>query len=249
MKKFSRLIAFTLCFVIAMSSFAFAATPAAIKTKDETAKTKTVEIVSPADNSVVKSDSLLVSVKLNKAATIKVTVYEQKIENRKVITSYVSGAAVTREAISYSSVDTSKLEEKDLVSKAAIVSESSITTGAAVTKAAVSTSAAVSTKAAVNPYVDRLYVSPVYYTSKDEIGFYTKEINDVKPGMYKVVVEVVEEKTEKDKDGKEKKSEKVVETTESLIAVKEKPVEKQVTTKEKSGALTIISNLLKSLFK
>lgn len=245
MKKFSKLIAFVLCLVTLASTFAFAVTPAAITTTNAAVvkKQNIADIVSPVSGSATKSDSLLVSVKLNKAATVKVTIYEEKIENRKVVTTYVSGVAITKEAISYTSVDVTSF---GAVSSVAITSAAATTT-----KEAVSGSAVNASSAAVKPYVDKLFVSPVYYTSKDELGFYTGQVNDVKPGLYKMVVEVVEEKTAKDKDGKEYKYETSIEKTESIFAVQEKPAEEktQAQTKEKANALTIITTILKSLFK
>jgi len=232
MKELKRVIAFAICLVIAMSCFAFADTKTAVKTA------KTVEptavIVSPADGSISESDSLLVSVKINKAATIKVTIYEEKIENKKIVTNIVSGTAVTREAISYTSVDTSKIKEDEFFIKSE-EKGSSVATSAAATAPAIAT------------YVDKYY-SSAYYTNKDALGFYTAQENEIKPGIYKVLVETIEQ----DELGKDV----VKESTNSLVVVKEKPAEEEkktftvtTPTKEKTSALSKISNFFKSLFK
>ena len=126
---------------------------------------------------------------------------------------YVSGDNVritTYSSITYKSVDTTSFEAIDFVSNAALAT-----------------------------YVDRVYVSPVTYKSTEKIGFYTKQISGVKPGLYKISVQVL------NKDGK------VTETTSRLIAVKAKPAveDKVVFEQKQSGALKVIQNLLKSIFK
>lgn len=223
MKEFKRITAFVLTLVFIMSAFVFAdtTTESAI-----VAEEPTVTIVSPMENSIVSSDSFLVSVKLNKAATIKVSIFEEKIKNTEIVTSYVSGAAVTSTAISYDSVDTATFEAANFKARTS--------------------------------YTDVLYTTPASYTSKETIGFYSSTIENVQPGLYKVVVETVvdevEEKTEiLDKEGEElevKKAEpeKIV----KYICVKAKEEDQTqvfAQTKEKSGALSIISSFLKSLFK
>ena len=164
MKELKRIVAFVLTIVLMMGSFAFADTPKATVVKDPTAT-----IVSPTNNSIVSSDTFLVSVKLNKAATVKISVYEQKEVIKKVVTEKVSGSTVTKEAISYISFDTSKFEEKDFTSNAAL-----------------------------NNSKGFVYTTPASYTSKDNIGFYTSKVENVKPGIYKVVVETIEQVTLKD---------------------------------------------------
>ena len=83
-------------------------------------------------------------------------------------------------------------------------------------------------------YSDRVYASTVRYKNESEIGFYTKQLSSVKPGLYKVVV----------KDGSE--------STSCYVAVKEKPAETEkdnIFTTQKSGALQFLRNMLKSLFR
>lgn len=219
MKELKRIVAFVLTIVLMMGSFAFADTPQTAVVKDSTAT-----IVSPTNNSIVSSDTFLVSVKLNKAATVKISVYEQKEVIKKVVTEKVSGSTVTKEAISYVSFDTAKFVEKDFTSNAALESSEGFA-----------------------------YTTPAAYTSKDNVGFYTSKVENVKPGIYKVVVETIEQVTVKDeKTGKETKVDKVVETVSSMIAVKTKVETAPVVfeqKKEKGSVLTVVSNILKAIFK
>jgi len=212
MKDIKRIIAFVLTIVMLTCSVSFAADP-------------TASIVSPSANSITTSDSLLVSVKLNKPGTVRVTVYEEKIKVVEIKTTEaaVSGAAVTSTAVSkaaaelatyaavsYKSVDTTSFEAIDFTSS----------------------------NPALSTYVDRIYIDPETFTSTEKIAFYTKQLTGVKPGLYKVKVQVL------DKKGK------VTETVSSLIAVKEKPVEEKVVFEQKqSGAIKVLQNLLKSIFK
>lgn len=223
MKEFKRITAFVLTLVLLMSSFAFAdnlTTESAVVVEEPTAT-----IVSPLENSIVSSDSFLVSVKLNKAATIKVSIYEEKVKKTEVVTSYVSGTAVTKTAVSYEGVNTTTFEAIDFKTRAS--------------------------------YTDVLYTTPASYTSKDNIGFYSSTIENVEPGLYKVVVETVEEVKEEKVEVIEKETKEEVKKAEpekitKYICVKAKEdADSQVftQTKEKSGALSIISSFLKSLFK
>ena len=222
MKEFRKIIAFVLALVMLSSTFVFAdtakATDAAVVVKEPTAT-----IVSPTKNSIVNSDNFLVSVKINKIANVRISIFEQKAVNKKVVTTYVSGSAVTKEAISYSSVDVSTFEAINFTSNPAL-----------------------------KTYVGVKLITPVSVQVKEPIEFYTARVEGLNPGLYKVLVETLETVTEKDaKTGKETKVEKVVESTSSLICVKgKKENEKDVfTTKEKTSVLTVVTNFLKSLFK
>ena len=71
------------------------------------------------------------------------------------------------------------------------------------------------------------------------MGFYTKQLSSVKPGLYKVVVETMGE------------NETVVSTISSLVAVKQKE-EKQdqnIFQNQTTTALQFIQNLIKKVFK
>ena len=171
-----------------------------------------VSIVSPTANTVTTSDKLLVSVKLTNPGKARITVYEQCIKNVEILT---TGSALeknlsTYAAVSYESVDTTSYEAIDLTSNAALAT-----------------------------YASRVYSATEIYENKDKIGFYTKQISDVKPGLYKVVAQALDEKGN------------IVETVSSLIAIKAKPVEEQpvVFEQKQSAAVKLLQNLLQAIFK
>ena len=86
-----------------------------------------------------------------------------------------------------------------------------------------------------------LLVSESGYTSDKSIEFYTKELKDVAPGLYRIEIETL------DGNGK------ISETINSYIAVcekKEKEVDQAVlVSTEKKGLLQSIKDLIKSIFK
>lgn len=87
---------------------------------------------------------------------------------------------------------------------------------------------------AIPEYNDGVYAATVRYTNDSEIGFYTKQLSGVEPGLYKVVV--------KDSSGK----------TSCYVAVKEKqaePEKSNIFTTQRSGALQFLRNVLRSLFR
>lgn len=154
-----------------------------------------VSVVSPVPNSVVYSDSILVSVKVNEKATIKVTVFEEKSKD-------TAGNLV--------STDVSKMTSKDLE-------------GLDLSK-----------------YTDSVYSAAVTYTNEGEIGFYTKQLSSVKPGLYRVQVDTLNEKEES------------VATVSSLVAVNQKKEEKQeqnIFQNQRTTALQYVHNLIKRLLK
>ncbi len=170
-----------------------------------------VSIVSPTANTVATSDKLLVSVKLTNPGKARITVYEQCIKNVEILTtgSAVEKNLATYAAVSYTSVDTTSFEAIDLTSNAAL-----------------------------STYVSRLYAATEIYENKDKIGFYTKQLSDVNPGLYKVVAQALDEKGN------------VVETVSSLIAIKAKPVEEPVVFEQKqSAAVKLLQNILQAIFK
>ena len=227
MKNYKRIIAFVLTIVMLACSFSFAADP-------------TASIVSPAANSVFASDSLLVSVKLNNPCTVRITVYEEKIKvvDVNATASAISGAAVTAPAISAAAIT-----ETAITVPAINGEDAEFATYASVSYKSVDTTSFEAIDFVSNPalstYVDKIYLNPVTYTSTEKIGFYTKQLTGVKPGLYKIKVQVLDEKG------------KVTETVSSLIAIKAKPVvdEKVVFEQKQTGAIKVLQNLLKSIFK
>ena len=237
MKNYKRIIAFVLTIVMLACSFSFAADP-------------TASIVSPAANSVFASDSLLVSVKLNNPCTVRITVYEEKIKvvDVNATASAISGAAVTAPAISAAAVTAPAISAAAITETAITVpaingEDAEFATYASVSYKSVDTTSFEAIDFVSNPalstYVDKIYLNPVTYTSTEKIGFYTKQLTGVKPGLYKIKVQVLDEKG------------KVTETVSSLIAIKAKPVvdEKVVFEQKQTGAIKVLQNLLKSIFK
>lgn len=90
----------------------------------------------------------------------------------------------------------------------------------------------------LSKYSDSVYMSAVTYTNEGEIGFYTKQLSNVKPGLYRVKVETLNDKGE------------AVSTVSSLVAVNQK-VEKQEQNifQNKTTALQFLQNLIKKVFK
>lgn len=176
-KRFARIIALMLCLLIMAGTASFAAS-----------------VVSPAANSIVYSDSLLVSVKVTDKSTIRVTVYEEKQKDS-------SGNLVSVDVADMTSSDISGLDLKK--------------------------------------YTDSVFSAAATYTNTSDVGFYTKQLSSVKPGLYKVVVETMGE------------NETVVSTISSLVAVKQKE-EKQdqnIFQNQTTTALQFIQNLIKKVFK
>ena len=169
-----------------------------------------VSIVSPADKSVSVSDSLVISVKINNPGKIRVGVYEQCIKTTEILStgSALKGTFATYASVKYDSVDTSAYTAASLTSNPALAT-----------------------------YVSRTYKAPVVYDSTEKIGFYTDSISNVKPGIYKLVVEVLGEKGE------------VVSTISSTIALKAKPVEEDSTVFEStSTTFKLFQTILNKLF-
>jgi len=239
MKQGARIISFVLVMFMLMSSFCFAATPKA-------------SIVSPAADTVVSGDSLLISVKVADKNSVMVTVFEEfetvtdaKTSQASIIS--VNPSLLTEAELKAISSDYSaKLEAAKAPDKtedeAAVKAESpeenaSAAAVSAETSESAVTSAAASTKKYI--YTDKEYTSPAGFTASGELGFFTKQLTGVKPGLYRVQVDVL------DADGK------TAESIVNFVAVKEKPAEAKtdIFETQQSGAMTFLSNLLKSIFK
>jgi hypothetical protein len=183
-------------------------------------------IVSPTDCSIAYSDSLLVSVKLSDSATVRVTVYKEQTGSEKEVTA--DDGSVEKETV-YSDVDASNLTVNDLAAIAA--GKKTDDSGKLIL---------LSTGSGIPDYHDEVFASSVEYSNQSAgIGFYTKKLSDVKPGLYKVVVETLDNRKE------------VTETVVSYTAVKEKQEEKKSIFESisQSSALKFLQNLLRGLFK
>ncbi len=195
MKRFRHITIVTAIVLLLCSSFAFAGAAA---------------IVSPAANTIVYSDSLLVSVKVTEPKTVRVTVYEEKETSGETLVS----ANVTA------------FTEADLALVAA-----KKTQGAA--------ASTLSDGSTTKDYTSAAMGDAVSYTCDSSLGFYTKQISDVKPGLYRVQVETVNGDAT------------VSETVHSMVAVKVKPVEVKASIFQapQTGALQFLQTLIRNIFR
>jgi hypothetical protein len=207
LNRFKRITAIVLIMILMCSNFVFAGAAA---------------IVSPTANTIVYSDSFLVSVKIAEPKTIRVTVYEQKeLNNEQLI-----------------SVNVVNINAEDLV----LIAEGPIpliTGETVVTEVEVSAVATLSDGSAVKSYTPVALSEAATYTCIGQLGFYTKQIDNVKPGLYKIEVETLNAAAE------------VTETINNFVAVKVKPVAEKVNIFEtpQTGALQFLQNLLKNIFR
>jgi len=208
MRSAKRVIAIVLSLIMLASVSAFAS----------------AAIVSPAKSSIVYSDSLLVSVKVSDAENIRVTVYEKK-DSRQI--EVVNENGILEKRTQYFSVDVTDFTEDDiaLIAAGRLLDDN----GEPIL---------LSTGAKVKRYTD--FISGESETFKNEAGisFYTKQLSDVKPGLYRVKVELL------DGEGLVKS------VSSNIVAVKDKELAPQEDVLAgQQNAVTVIQNLLKSIFK
>jgi hypothetical protein len=206
LKRFKRITAVLMIVLLLSTGFAFAGAAA---------------IVSPASNTIVYSDSLLVSVKVTEPKTIRVTVYEEK---------ETSGENLVSAKIS-------AYTESDLAIIASAKTQTGTLEGAVGIAAAVEPT--LSDGTTVKEYTSVAMDDAASYTSDSSLGFYTKQISDVTPGLYRIQVEAL------NVDGS------VGETIHSMVAVKTKPVEEKsdIFQAPQTGALQFLQTLLRNIFR
>ncbi len=210
MRRIRSIVAFALCVVLMASTVCFASSAA---------------IVSPAENSIIQGDSFLVSVKVTEKKTVRVTVYEE-LES--------SGEELV-------SASVAKYTTDDLAAIASTAAIAAKNAEAAEGEGAVDdTTYKLSDGTTAKTYTSRVYSEAAEYTNTKDIGFYTKQFSSVKPGLYRVTVETLDEEGE------------VAEVLHSYVAVKKKPAEEKTTlfqNQQGSTAIKFIQNLLKNLFR
>lgn len=179
-------------------------------------------IVSPTANTIIYSDNLLVSVKVTEPKTVRVSIYEEK--------DYINEQFV--------SVNVTDINDADLV-LIANGPAPQITTEAAMNLPSAPAVINLSNGTAVKTYTGVMLGQAADYTCTSQLGFYTKQISDVSPGLYRVQVDTI------DALGA------VTETINSLVAVKAKPIMEKSNIFEtpQTGALQFLQNLLKSIFR
>ena len=208
MRSAKRIIAIVLSLIMLASVSAFAS----------------AAIVSPAKSSIVYSDSFLVSVKVSDAENIRVTVYEKK-DSRQI--EIVNDKGIAEKRTQYFSVDVKDFTEDDiaLIAAGRLLDDNN-------------EPILLSTGAAVKRYTDFTVGEAETFKNETGISFYTKQLSDVKPGLYRVKVELL------DGDGLVKS------VSSHIVAVKEKELAPQEDVLSgQQNAVTVIQNLLKSIFK
>jgi hypothetical protein len=205
-------------------------------------------VVSPGANSVHDGDSILVSVKLTEKQTVRISVLRQMEEVKAAVTEITTdeeGNEQVKEVspAEYKAYDASKLSEADVALIAA-----------GETQDAKGNPVRLSNGAAVITLYGETVSGPVDYTNNNELGFYTKQISSLKPGLYVIQVDVLGDKT-KAEEGKEASDGdyEILESVRSYVALKEKPKEEPVADNgifsTRNSALQFLQNLLRSLFK
>ncbi len=209
--SFKRIITIVLCIVMLAGSLVFAAGSG-------------VSIVSPAAGSVVSGNSLLVSVKLAKQKSIRVTVYEEKTKNAKNKLEHAVVTGITKDDVTAiadiyaEAVENDKIYlDGDVNVPYFVVKFDDVTVR----------------------YCEAVYMEPAEYQTGDEVGFFTKQLSDVEPGLYRVQVEVLNARG------------KTTETISNFVAVTPKQTEDKTAIPEpqKNGIVTFLQNLLRSIFR
>ena len=210
MRRICGAIAFALCVALLATTVCFASSAA---------------IVSPAENSIIQGDSFLVSVKVTEKKTVRVTVYEELEASEEEL--------VAASVAKYTTDDLAAI-----ASTAAIAAQNAEAelNGTAVSNVTYKLSDGTTAKT----YISRVYTETAEYTNTKDVGFYTKQLSSVKPGLYRVEVVTLDEEGN------------AVETLNSYVAVKKKAAEEKTTlfqNQQGSTAIKFIQNLLKNLFR
>ena len=213
-----------LCFALALCMLASVASFAAPK----------ASIVSPVENSVLADDSLLVSVKVLDKKKVSVTVFEEKEyagidkDNKLILnpvetkefTSDILKAFATNLNKTYKVVESPEFKTGNVVANFSIGSEENL-----------------------QNFKEVVIAEPTAYTATGEVGCFTKKIEKLNPGVYKIQVEVLD------------KDDNVEESYSSFVALQEKPVEKEEDAKTvpveavKTSLVQSLINFIKSLVK
>lgn len=208
MKHFRRILALVFTMVLLASCLALAAGTL---------------IVSPTQNSIIDTDTMLVSVKLTEKETIRVTVFEEKTAIK------LETPAEDGSLYEYQSVNAANFTEEDL----ALIAAGKI-------KDEEGKDILLSDGSKIVVYTDIVFAEPVNYENTKSVGFYTKQLSDLKPGLYKIKVDVLGEK------------DIVTETLFNLVAVKEKKADAagEIFTTANNGTIkTTIQNIINKIFK
>lgn len=137
-----------------------------------------VSIVSPSVDAVVESDSVLISVKMTQKQTVLINMYRLFVQ-----TPEQDGSAGSAENGADGSgcipLSSEKLGAADmaLISAQAEVDAS----GQAI---------CLSDGTPMQKFAEEAYIDEITYSNELEVGFYTKQISGVEPGVYRICVDV-----------------------------------------------------------
>lgn len=221
MKHLKRIISFLLVVCMLASICVFAATPKA-------------SIVSPVENSVLADDSLLISVKVLDKKKVKVTVFEEKEyagldKDKKVILNDIDTKDFNAEllkAFAAGFEKTYKLVEKPEYKAKNVVADFSL-----------------GEENEKQEFREIVIAEPTAYTATGEVGAFTKKIENLTPGVYRIQLEVLD------------KDDKVEETYSNFVALQKKVDEKEQATKvvpveaAKTSLVQSLIKFIKSLVK
>jgi len=165
---------------------------------DTAKQTASASIVSPTENSITADDKLLVSVKVVDKKKISVTVFEEKMQQLDKDGKPVLDKDKKEVLLK---VDVKDIKKEDFEDIKKLYDE--------------------------KKFVDVKIADPVEYTAVGEAGYFSKTIDKLTSGLYRVQVDVL------DKDGK------VTESYSNFVALQDKPVEKTDGKTEKKETKTV----------
>ena len=216
MKSVRRIISIILVLCMLTSAFAFAETPKA-------------SLASPVENSVLADDSLLVSVKVLDKKKISVSVFEEKEftgldKDKKDILKSIDTKDFTSDILKAFSSEyskTYKLVEKPVYKTGNVIASFSF-----------------GEEKEKQVFKEVVVAEPTSYTGSGEVGCFTKKLEKLNPGVYKIQIEVLD------------KDDKVEETYTSFIALQEKPAKDKDKAETKAVPVEAAkTNLVQSLIK
>lgn len=81
-----------------------------------------------------------------------------------------------------------------------------------------------------------IIAAPAPFTSSNNLSFYTKQVNGLTPGLYRIHIDTLDD------------SGKAIYSSNSYVAVKEKTEETKIFETPQSGTMQFLQNLLKTIF-
>ena len=183
------------------------------------AATPSASIVSPNANSILADDTLLISVKVSDKKKVAVSIFEEK----EIV---AAPTAKDPTATTLAAIDTKDFTEEILKSVSLAYDKTH--------KDGIFT---IGEKEDLKSFKDCVTSEAVYYTAVGETGAFSKKLEKLSPGLYRVQVDVLD------------KDDKVVESYNSFVALQEK-VDETVKTETKAVTTEVQkTSLVQSLIK